>query len=250
MPETVEIIDNNNDQFSEANSSKFVGRVYGYTAIGILITTFVCAILTFLFTNVFSVLENDLYINIYLGILIGSAVCLFGVSIWANMTAVFKKGKSVVIPFIIYAILMGILMSSLTMFVPGYIIAITLGITTLTFGSMFMIGHFTKRNLSTLAIVASGLACGALMIIFFNLILFWWFPEFFNLTTWLASGIIFISMMLFTIVDVNRVKQIAMSGVNNPNVALLCAFNLYIDFIYMFIRILRIVIVLFTNSKK
>ena len=81
MPETVEIIDNNNDQFSEANSSKFVGRVYGYTAIGILITTFVCAILTFLFTNVFSVLENDLYINIYLGILIGSAVCLFGVSI-------------------------------------------------------------------------------------------------------------------------------------------------------------------------
>ena len=90
MPETVEIIDNNNDQFSEANSSKFVGRVYGYTAIGILITTFVCAILTFLFTNVFSVLENDLYINIYLGILIGSAVCLFGVSIWANMTAVFK----------------------------------------------------------------------------------------------------------------------------------------------------------------
>jgi len=47
--------------------------------------------------------------------------------------------------------------------------------------------------------------------------------------------------MLITIFDVWRVKKIAQRGEQTNNVALFCAFNLYVDFIYIFIRVLSFV---------
>lgn len=249
MSDFVEVIDNNNDNLSQANTSKFTSKVFGYMGIGLAITAIVTLLMSIIFTSFLDIAYDDNLI-IYLGVLITSLVVLLITSIWIRVSSFFKKGRAVVVPFVLYAVAMGVMLSSLTMFVPGYIIAITLGITTTTFFVMFLIGYFAKSNLSTVAIVASGLVTGAFMIILMNLIIMWFFPVYATMATWLASGIIFIAMMLFTIVDIRNVRTIAESGLASPNLALYCAFNLYVDFIYMFIRILRIVIIIFGNNRR
>ena len=255
MSDYVEVIDNNNDNLSETNTGKFTGKVFGYMGIGLAITAIVSLILTFVFTRIFPIvgsddLVNEEYFIVYVAIFAVSFIALLITSIVIRVSSLFRGNKNVVAPFIVYAVLMGVMMAALTLVVPGYIMSITLAITMVTFLAMFLIGYFAKSNLSTLAIVASGLAIGAFLIVMMNLLIFWFFPVYATLSTWLASGIIFIAMMLFTIVDIRKVKEIAASGMGNNNIALYCAFTLYVDFIYMFIRILRIVIILFGKSKR
>jgi len=254
MSDNVQVIDNNNDNFSEANTSKFAARVFGYMGIALAITAIISLVMSILFENLFPIYGEEDIVNeanfmVYAVVLGISLITLIIASIWIRVSSFFRE-RSVIAPFIIYAVCMGVLMSAITMFVPGYIIAITLGITMVTFFVMFLIGYFAKSNLSTLAMVASGLVIGAFLIILMNLIIYWFFPVYATMATWLASGIIFIAMMLFTIVDIHKVKEIADSGMGNNNIALYCAFTLYVDFIYMFIRILRIVIIIFGKSKR
>ena len=57
---------------------------------------------------------------------------------------------------------------------------------------------------------------------------------------WIISLLAFAAMMFITIWDMWRIKQIAEQGAMNDNLALYCAFNLYVDFIYILIRILSL----------
>jgi FtsH-binding integral membrane protein len=66
---------------------------------------------------------------------------------------------------------------------------------------------------------------------------------------WLVSFLFFFAIILLTIFDLKRVKEIAMSGVATKNMAMLCALNLYVDFIYIFLRVLRIVAIIAGNRR-
>ena len=67
---------------------------------------------------------------------------------------------------------------------------------------------------------------------------------------WVISYGMFAAMLLITIFDINRVKRIADSGEQSNKTAVLCAFNLYVDFIYIFIRILSIVVRIYGRSRN
>ena len=56
------------------------------------------------------------------------------------------------------------------------------------------------------------------------------------------------NMMLFVAFDVNRMVAIAQKGMATTNTALYCAFQLYGDFIVLFIRILYLLLA--TQSRK
>ena len=238
------------------SSSKFIGKVFLYTSIGLLITALVAAIIGFVFSSAIQpvdynytefVIDTEKFAP-YIYLLIGAAIAYIPILIWIYFGA-FRGHGRLDVPFVIYAIIMGVLISAFTMFVPIQVIAISFGITCVVFGLLALIGLTSKKNLSFLGLVAMGLFFGAMLVALFNIIWSLVFPSSFQSLYWVVSFAIFLAMMLITIFDVWRVKKIAQKGENSNNVALFCAFNLYVDFIYLFIRILGIVASIYGRSR-
>lgn len=233
------------------NGSKFIGMVFLYTFIALAITAAVAAVIGAIFSSAICPIDAYTYEVIdfnklmpYVYLLIGSAIAYIPIIIWIHVVGFRGRGR-LDIPFVIYAIIMGVLISSFTMFVPFHLIAISFGITCVVFGGLSLIALLSKRDLSFLGLVGMGIFFGAMLVSLFNLLWMWLFPSSFQTLYWLVSFAIFGAMMLITIYDVYRVKQIAQRGEQSTNVALFCAFNLYVDFIYIFIRILLIVAQIF-----
>lgn len=223
-------------------TSKFIGKVFLYMFLALILTALVSCGVAYLFKYLVPIYNtsNPLADNnafIYLGVLVGSLILLVITGFWFNIRAARAK-HSLVVPFVIYAILMGILGSSIALFYEPATISMAFGITAICFGSMALIGLISKRNLNFLVFIISGLSIGALSIYLFSFLWMFIFPEGAIMSYWIVSLVIFGVVMLITIVDVWRIKKIAQTGMANNNVALYCAFNIYIDFINIFVRVL------------
>lgn len=228
------------------SGSKFIGKTFLYMFVALLITIAVSVGVGLLFTHLFttSYTDNQFVGNIgaYLILLITSAIGLLVVGIWFSVSAI--RGKhSLWVPFVIYSILMGALLSFFTIFVSWDVLAISFGITTVAFGGMALIGLLSKRDLNFLAIVAMGLGIGILVLALTNTLFYFLAPVLFSWNYVLIQGLILLLVMIITIIDTWRVKKIAERGEANENLALYCAFNLYIDFIQLLIRVIYIVLI-------
>ena len=84
------------------------------------------------------------------------------------------------------------------------------------------------------------LLLGCLVVSIFNI--------FFANTTvdWIISYVLLAVYIGFIAVDIQRVKRLADSNQLNLNSSLLLALNLYIDFVYVFIRVVALV----GNSRR
>lgn len=243
------------------SKSRFASAVFLYVFIGLLITGVVTAAMGFIFGHYFPIAYADPNnpsiiivdpstqpnLNVYLGLLAGSGVAYFILLIWILVVS-FKNKGNLAVPFTLYAIVMGVLISSLTLFVRFEVIAISFGITCIAFGAMFCIGWFTKKDLSIIGMIASGLLIGGLLMALFNIIWMFVSPATFTIMNWVISYVFLAAIMLITIIDFARIKKIQESGEGTRNLALFCAFNLYVDFIYIFIRVL-IIVSRFYNNK-
>ncbi len=225
-------------------TAKFMGIVFLYMFIALFITAGISALVGYLFTTIWPIDNSDNYL-IYLITLIVSAVLMIGVGCWFSIAGYRTKG-GLYVPFVIYAILMGVLVSSFTMYVDFYVLSLTFAMTCIAFLIMALIGIISKGNINFLLIVALGILSGALFIGIMNWIWYLLFPALFEITYLIIEFSIFGVVMLITAVDVWRIKQIVLRGEANNNLALYCAFNLYVDFINIFIRILAVV----SSSKR
>lgn len=231
--------------------TKFMAKVFGYMFAALLITAVVALGVGYLFTTLLPIGNGDIFAqqntSIYFAVLITSFVLMIITSIWFNVSAITGK-HTLFVPFAIYAVIMGVLVSSFTMFVKPGVLALSFGITCLAFGSMTLIGLLAKRSINALSMVMMGLLTGAGILALTNLIWFWVSPGTWYVNYLILQVIIFAVVMIITIIDVFNVKQIAARGGANNNVALYCAFSLYIDFILIFLRVLYYVI-LFSNRN-
>ncbi len=231
--------------------TKFMAKVFGYMFAALLITALVTLGVGYLFTILLPMGKGDVFAqrntSIYFGILITCFVLMIITSIWFNVSAASGK-HTLFVPFAVYAVIMGVLISSFTLFVKPGVLALAFGITCLAFGTMTLIGLLAKRSINALSMVAMGLFSGAAIIALTNLIWFWVSPGTWYVNYLILQAIIFAVVMIITIIDVFNVKQIAARGEANNNVALYCAFTLYIDFILIFLRVLYYVI-LFSNRN-
>lgn len=227
------------------SGSKFIGATFLYMTLALILTFGVVA-------GLGSVLKFGLYngsafeLETFLYFFIGALILYIPVMIWVHIAAC-RNGRTVGPAFFTYSIVMGVLLSPIALYDP-WIVMISLGSTVLAFAVMALIAWTSKKNMSTLAIIGSGLLFGGLILALVNLLLsFFWSG--FSYIYPLISIIFFVAIILLTIVDLKRVQQIAQSGYGTKNLAMLCALNLYVDFIYIFIRILRIVAVIFANRR-
>ncbi len=228
-------------QVSVTEGSKFIGAVFLYMFLALVITGVVAAgigalLEYFVFNN-----QAEEFASAYLIVLITSLFLYIPTMIWVQVSAL-RKSKGMVPAYVVYSITMGLFLSTFTNFVPFFDIAIAFGGTCLAFGLMALIAWFSKKNLRTAGLIASGMVFGSMLLILINLPLQIFFPEVFNPISWGISFVMLIAVIIITAVDLRNVKEIAMRGGAENNVALLCALNLYVDFIYIFIRILFLVI--------
>ena len=223
---------------SVSSGSKFIGATFLYMSAALAITFAIVGLMGGLLS--LGLRGSDTSVDILGALLIVGVLLYLPVLIWVQVAAI-RQGKSVGPAFFAYSIVMGILIAPVCLAVDISTLLIALGTTCLSFGAMALIAWQSKKDLSTLGVIGSGLLIGACFIALFNIIFYFFFPMLYALNYIAIEGIFFVAVILITIFDLNRVKQLASSGIATKNIALLCALNLYVDFIYIFIRLLRLI---------
>lgn len=176
--------------------------------------------------------------------LFGSMICLFVLAIILPRQAV--KSESSILPgYIFYCLFMSIFLSSLFLLYDLSILAITFGITGVVFGIMALLGLLSKGSLSPTIQTIIGLIVGSIILALVNLFLRS------DEISWIVSFIVLAIVLLFTMYDVRRIKEIINYGYanNSKNMALYCSMILYADFINLFIRLLPYIARIAGNKK-
>lgn len=211
----------------------------------LMITVIVCLGISLIFQNVG--MASEALARAYTIMLITASVTQIVLTIVIVFTSL-RPGKAKVIPIILYAICMGVLISSFSLFLEWYTMTATFGIAALSFGAMALIGATSKRA-SGMGMVGFGLLFGVLMVSLFNIIFALLLPGVWLIQNIITSIILVIAIMLITAYDVYNIKQISMRCQADNNLALYLAFNLYLDFIIILIHLLRLVVI-FSSSNR
>jgi FtsH-binding integral membrane protein len=225
------------DAFGKSDAGiSYLRQVMAWMFLGLAITTGV-AVYFSAATNVVDYLNNN---PILLFALMGGSLALvFGLSFGINKV----NGTVAAILFCVYAGVMGAIFALiLQVYTTGSIVGAFAGAAGL-FGGMALIGYTTKKDLSALGPILFaaliGLIVASIAFIFvggstFNLILGW-------------GGVIIFSGL--TMYDMQKIKQMGAANFGDADTtqkyAILGALSLYLDFINLFISLLRI----FGNSR-
>ena len=229
------------------SGSKFIGAVFLYLTLALFVTFAVVGGMGALFK--FAIYNNSLAdFETFIYIFIFALILYIPVMIWVHIAAR-RNGKTVGVAFFVYSILMGVLISPVCVLFDFWTVVIALGTTVLAFAVMALIAWTSKKNMGKLAVIAFGLLIGALLLSLFNFIFYLVAPGIYNILYLVVSAIFFIAIILITIFDLKNVQQIAMNGNATKNIAFVCALNLYVDFIYIFIRILYLIAMLLGNKR-
>lgn len=140
--------------------------------------------------------------------------------------------------FTLYAVMMGVMLSSIFLAYTTASITNVFFITAGTFGAISLYGYTTKRDLSSwrtiLLMGLIGLIIASLVNYFLNSEMLYWIISY-------VGVIIFVGL---TACDTQKIKQMALEVGTNEDagkrVALLGALVLYLDFINLFLYLLRI----------
>lgn len=242
-------------QVVDSSTGLSIAKVFGYMFIGLMITAVIAMGLGVYFGNILlkdagSDVETRIQATnaiILIILLITSLIAIIVLSFVVPIVAIRNK-HSVLVPAILYSVFMGIALSTLTIFIDWYLLGLTFGITSLVFGLMALIALLSKSRLNGLAIAAIGLFVGAaiLSLALWILMLLGVFSE---PLYWVISLLTFAAVMLITIWDMARIKYIAEKGEMTKNVSLYCAYILYNDFIVIFLKILRFVLIIMGSKK-
>ncbi len=227
----------------DVTSSKFLAQVFGYMFIGLLITAVVAFGWNFIlqkicFDGTGALTDSGSRIIITTSIV--SIVGMLLISFLISILSIFRK-KAPWFGFILYAVFVGLAFTVLLIAgISVATVAEAFGITALAFGSMFLIGYFTKSKLNWFAFAAIGLGIGILLTSIFWGVFYLISPKDAILLDWVISLAIIAFEMIVVAADAYNIKKIATKGETNTNLALFCAFNMYCDFIVILIRIVAI----------
>ena len=239
---------NNNKTNKSVSTPLSMGKVFGYLFLGLGVTFLVCIIISIIFTKWITTDPDNAVMTLFY-MMIGSIIFQLVLTVIMNI-GINKAKFNLMIPYLLYGLTMGVMLSTFTIFLPWEVISITIGITTLIFGVLSLIGILTKSNLNSLIYVASALVIGSLLLVGFNFLMVLFFPEMWDIICWIVSIGLFAAIMFVTIYDVWQIKKISQNGYNSKNISLWCAYRLYLDYISILIRVLYFVIIAYSKDKN
>lgn len=214
-------------------------KIYGYMALALLITGAIAFGLPYLLVAIGAA-------GAYMPIIVVSAIVMLPMMLVIQFKAFNPNSKAVPICFFIYAVAMGCLLSSTFLAFEITDVALSFLVAGGTFGLMALFGGLTKKNLNGLLPLVFTAIIGSLILSLFNLFAFGAARE---TIYWVTEFVMFGAILLITAIDMNNIKRLALArGADNRNICLFCAFNLYVDFIYIFIRVLYFIGIARSNS--
>lgn len=247
----------NNYEYSEGSLSTtlVLAKSYLYMGLGLLISGLTAFLVSFLFSWALGnpdVINNGLEGTVAITYLMVMIVSFLGLLIDGVVLrrSLVRSKRSAWPPYIIYSIFMGVFLSSFMLLgVDFKTMGMALCITALSFTIMFLIGARFKSAHPILAAMA-GLGIGSVLIFlvfgFLALLAGSW-TTYIMINAVVSLVILFVTVLVAGI-DGARCREIVEQGFLQKNVALYCAFIMYGDFIAIFIRVLRVLLI-FSRKK-
>jgi FtsH-binding integral membrane protein len=204
-----------------------IRQVYAWMGGGLLITALLAMVTISSPVLLNLVLGNRL---VFYGLIIGELGLVITIS-----RAINKLGASMAsLLFILYAALNGVTMSVIFAIYTAESITSTFVITAATFGTMSAYGYLTKRDLtrwgSFLFMGLIGVVIASVVNIFTRS----------SSAAWIISAVGVIVFTGLTAYDTWKIKAMATAGAEGRKPAILGALTLYLDFINLFLMLLRL----------
>ena len=217
---------------AELEERSFISKVYRWMGFGLLLTALAAylAASSDAFMNMLA--ENSM---IFYGLIISE----LGLVIFLSARIQKMSAEAAAGSFIIYSILNGVTLSLILLMYTGESIASTFLSTALTFGAMSVFGYFTKRDLTTMGSYLYMALIGLIIASFVNM--FWANSTMY----WIISYVGILIFVGLTAYDTQKIKKIG-ATVNmddtqtTQKLAIMGALALYLDFINLFLMLLRV----------
>jgi FtsH-binding integral membrane protein len=209
---------------------QFMYAVYGFMAAALMLTAVVAY-----YVSVTPKIMNYLVKNpyVFIGLAVAQIVLVIGIS------AAIRKISFVtaLTLFFVYAILLGITLSSLFFVFKIGSIYQTFAVAAAMFAGMGLYGYFTRRDLTSVGSIGIMIVWGMMVSMLINM---WWQNSMFEL---MISGCGVVVFALLTAYDTQRIKTIAqemfLDDEGMYKVAVIGALTLYLDFINLFLFLLQ-----------
>ena len=204
-------------------NNEFLSKVFKWFGLGLLVT--------FLVAYAVSINESLLQLVFSSGATIIIVILELVCAIWLSVRIHKMQTSTATMLYLGYTALTGLTFSSIfILYELESIIWIFLA-TAILFGILSLIGSKTKINLSGLGVF---LIIGLLAIIIISIINMFLLNNTIDLALCIISIIIFMGYVAY---DVQKICRI---NTNNDNIAIIAAFDIYLDFINIFIRLLQL----------
>lgn len=229
----------NADTFSPAEMSQrntayavLFRNVYLWMTLALVITAITAIVVANSPALVGAIMQNTF---LFYGIVIAELALVWILSANINRFSL----STATLMFVVYSILNGVTLSLIFLIFTQSSIAITFFITAGTFGAMALYGTFTKKDLSSwgniLFMALIGLIIASIANIFFKNEILYWIVSY-------AGVLIFVGLTAY---DAQKIKRMLADYGNEVNettqkIALMGALTLYLDFINLFLFLLRI----------
>lgn len=223
------LISNNLDIAGE--QQRFITKVYGWMSFALIITGLIA-----MWTASTPQIVNLIFGNkiLFFGIIIIEFILV------ASLVSIVNKISAIMatLIFILYSVLNGITLASIFLIYTQESLATTFYITAGTFGIMSIYGYFTKTDLTKLGNLLFmgliGVIIASVVNIFLNSEMIYW------VTTYIGV-LIFVGLTAY---DTQKIKQMNIIGnegtEEDKKEAIMGALTLYLDFINLFLFLLRI----------
>jgi len=209
----------------------FMSKVYGWMFVGLLITAGIA-----MWASSNATIMESLFGNPFL--FFGLIIAQLGLVV--VLSAAIKKisANTALLLFLVYAALTGLTFSVIFLVYTAASIASTFIVTALTFGIMSIYGYITKTDLTTIGNIAF---MGLIGIILASLVNIFW-PN--GTLYWIITYIGVLVFVVLTAYDTQKIKRMNIIGNSGTDEdkkeSILGALTLYLDFINLFLLLLRI----------
>jgi len=209
----------------------FVLKVYGWMAAGLMLTGIV-ALFTIQVPALLEILVSSRFA------FLGLFVVQLGLVVWLSARVAKMSASTATLVFLGYSAITGVTLSVIFLVYTAQSLASTFFVTAGTFGAMSAYGYMTKRDLTGLG---SFMMMGLIGMILASVVNF-----FLNNSTvyWITTYIGILIFVGLTAYDTQKIKIMSQMGLDGAESeqkgAIMGALTLYLDFINLFLLLLRV----------
>lgn len=219
------------DYTAEELQRKFIMKVYGWMMGGLLLTAYMAyftinspAFLNFVFSSQLT----------YLGLVFAQ----LGLVVWLSTRISAMSALTAKAVFCAYSLLTGVTLSTVFLVYTAQSLEVTFLATALMFGATAFYGYITKQDLSG---VGGFMQMALIGLIIASVVNYFFSSDMFNLIITYAGILIFVGLTAY---DMQKIKQMSHhasgSGDAEDKGAIMGALSLYLDFINLFLLLLRL----------